>query len=73
MKSILLTAILLIPFLNVNAQEMGKLAPPKLLKKLPDNVWSIYVMFNQAIELPGGKYDKNFGGFYVTLNPGRMH
>ncbi len=48
MKTLVLTAILLIPFLNVNAQGIGKLAPPKPLEKFPNNAWGIDVMFGEG-------------------------
>ena len=48
MKTLVLTAILLIPFLNVNAQGIGKLAPPKPPEKFPNNAWGIDVMFGEG-------------------------
>ncbi len=48
MKTILLTVILLIPFLNVNAQRIGKLAPPKPPEQFPNNAWGIDVMFSEG-------------------------
>ena len=56
MKTLLLTAILLIPFLNVNAQGIGKLVPPKPPEKFPNNAWGVDVMFSE-----GGF---GFGTFY---------
>ncbi len=48
MKTLVLTAILLIPFLKVNAQGIGKLAPPKPPEKFPNNAWGIDVMFSEG-------------------------
>lgn len=48
MKILLLTAILLIPILNVNAQGIGKIVPPKPPEKFPDNAWGIDVMFSEG-------------------------
>ncbi len=56
MKTLLLTAILLIPFLNVNAQGIGELAPPKPPIKFPANAWGLDIMFSE-----GGF---GLGGFY---------
>ncbi len=48
MKSLLLSAILLIPFLNVNPQGIGKLAPAKPPEQFPDNAWGIDIMFSEG-------------------------
>ena len=56
MKFLLLTTILLISFLNVNAQGIGKLAPPKPPEKFPSNSLGIDIMFSE-----GGF---GLGGFY---------
>lgn len=48
MKTLLLSAILLIPFLIVNAQGIGQLAPPKPPEKFPNNAWGIDVMFSEG-------------------------
>ncbi len=56
MKYLLLTTILLISFLNVNAQGIGKLAPPKPPEKFPNNALGVDIMFSE-----GGF---GLGGFY---------
>jgi len=56
MKKLLLTAILLIPFLNVNPQGIGELAPEKEPEVFPDNAFGIDIMFSE-----GGI---GFGTFY---------
>ncbi len=48
MKTLLLTAILLIPLLNVNAQGIGKLAPPKPPEQFPPNAWGIDIIFSEG-------------------------
>ncbi len=56
MKSLILIAILLIPFLNVNAQGIGELAPEKPPMVFPNNAFGIDIMFSE-----GGF---GLGGFY---------
>jgi hypothetical protein len=56
MKKLLLTAILLIPALIVNAQEIGELAPEKEPEIFPDNALGLDIMFSD-----GGF---GLGGFY---------
>ena len=56
MKNLLFTVILLIPFLIVNAQEIGELAPEKEPLIFPNNALGLDVMFGE-----GGV---GFGGFY---------
>lgn len=63
MKTFLLTAILLIPFLNVNAQEIGELAEEKEPIVFPNNAFGLDIMFSE-----GGF---GLGGFYrrqITQN-----
>jgi hypothetical protein len=56
MKKLLLITILLIPFLIVNAQEIGELAPDPEPEEFPDNALGLDIMFGE-----GGI---GFGGFY---------
>lgn len=56
MKKLLLTPILLIPFLIVNAQQIGEMAPEKEPEVFPDNALGLDIMFGE-----GGI---GFGGFY---------
>jgi hypothetical protein len=56
MKKLLLTTILLIPFIIVNAQEIGELAPEKEPEVFPDNALGLDIMFGE-----GGV---GLGGFY---------
>jgi hypothetical protein len=56
MKSLLLTTILLISFLNVNAQGIGEIAPPKPPENFPHNALGVDIMFSE-----GGF---GLGGFY---------
>jgi hypothetical protein len=56
MKKLLLTAIIIIPLLNVNAQEIGELAPDKKPEVFPNNTLGLDVMFSE-----GGF---GLGGFY---------
>ncbi len=48
MFKLLAAAILLIPFLNANAQGIGELAPPKPPIVFPKNAWGIDVMFTES-------------------------
>lgn len=48
MYKFLVTAILLIPFLNANGQGIGELAPPKPPIVFPPNAWGIDVMFSES-------------------------
>ena len=56
MKKLLLAAIILIPMLNVNAQEIGELAPDKKPEAFPNNALGLDIMFSE-----GGF---GLGGFY---------
>ena len=56
MKKLLLVAIIVIPLLNVNAQEIGELAPEKKPEVFPNNTLGLDIMFSE-----GGF---GFGGFY---------
>ncbi|MCL5028700.1 MAG: acyloxyacyl hydrolase [Bacteroidetes bacterium] len=47
-KLLLLSAILLIPFLNVKPQGIGELAPAKPSEKFPNNAWGIDIMFSEG-------------------------
>lgn len=53
---VILAAILLIPFLNVNPQGIGELAPEKVPEQFPDNAFGMDIMFSE-----GGF---GLGGFY---------
>ena len=59
MKSIFVTAILLISFLTLNAQGIGELAPPKKPMVFPPNAWGFDLMI--------GDSGFGFGGFYRHL------
>lgn len=48
MKSIIVTAILLIPFLNINPQEIGELAPPKAPLVFPPNAWGFDLLIGDG-------------------------
>ncbi len=56
MKKLLLAAIIIIPLLNVNAQEIGELAPDKKPEVFPNNALGLDIIFSE-----GGF---GFGGFY---------
>ncbi len=56
MKKLLLTVILIIPALIINAQEIGEIAPEQEPEVFPDNALGLDVMFGE-----GGI---GFGGFY---------
>jgi len=58
MKKFLLAVILVIPFLNVNAQGIGKLAPPKPPEIFPDNALGIDLIFSEGGFGLGGFYRK---------------
>ncbi len=48
MKTLILSAILLITFLNTNAQEIGELAPPKQPEVFPNNAFGMDLMFSEG-------------------------
>lgn len=56
MKTLIISIILLIPFLNLNSQSIGELAPPKDPIVFPPNAWGFDLMISD-----GGF---GFGGFY---------
>lgn len=56
MKKIIITLILLIPFLNINSQSIGELAPPKKSITFPPDAWGFDIMV--------GESGFGFGGFY---------
>jgi hypothetical protein len=56
MKKLLFAAIIVIPLLNVNAQEIGEIAPEKKPEVFPDNALGLDIIFSE-----GGF---GFGGFY---------
>jgi len=56
MKKIIITIILLIPFLNINSQGIGELAPPKKPMGFPPNAWGFDLMI--------GESGFGLGGFY---------
>jgi hypothetical protein len=48
MKTLIFAAILLIPFLNVNAQGIGELAPEKPPEVFPKNAFGMDIMFSEG-------------------------
>jgi len=56
MKKIIVTAILLIPLLNINPQGIGEIAPPKPPMEFPPKVWGLDLMI--------GESGFGLGGFY---------
>lgn len=60
MKKLLLAAIIIIPLLNVNAQEIGELAPEKKPEIFPKNVLGLDVMFSEGGFGLGGFYRRQF-------------
>ena len=56
MKNLFISLILLIPVLNLNAQELGELAPPKKPMNFPDNAIGLDIMI--------GESGFGLGGFY---------
>ncbi len=56
MKMLFFAAIIIIPLLNVNAQEIGELAPDKKPEVFPNNALGLDIIFSE-----GGF---GFGGFY---------
>ena len=56
MKTLFISIILLIPFLNLNSQSIGELAPPKDPIVFPPNAWGFDLMISD-----GGF---GFGGFF---------
>lgn len=56
MKKIIITAILLIPILNINPQGIGENAPPKPPMDFPPKAWGLDLMI--------GESGFGFGGFY---------
>lgn len=44
----LLSLLVTIPLLSINAQGIGEVAPPKPLEIFPDNSWGIDIMFGEA-------------------------
>ena len=48
MKKLILTAILLIPFINVSPQGIGELAPEKEPLIFPDNAFGVDIMFSEG-------------------------
>ncbi len=60
MIKFLLTAILLIPFLNVNGQGIGELVPPKPPETFPSHALGIDVIFNDSGFGLGGFYRARF-------------
>ena len=68
MKSLLLTAILLISFLNVNAQGIGKLALPKPPEKFPNNALGIDVIFSEGGFGLGGFYRRQLSETFTAFS-----
>ncbi|MHB1686675.1 MAG: hypothetical protein ACYCVH_04785 [Ignavibacteriaceae bacterium] len=60
MKKFLLAAILVIPFLNVNAQGIGELAPPKPPEVFPNNTFGLDIIFSEGGFGLGTFYRKQF-------------
>jgi hypothetical protein len=60
MKKLLLTVIIIIPLLNVNAQEIGELAPDKKPEVFPDNTLGLDIMFSEGGFGLGGFYRRQF-------------
>ncbi len=60
MKKIIISIILLIPFLNVNGQGIGELAPEKPPKIFPPNAWGFDIMIGESGFGLGGFYRHNF-------------
>lgn len=62
MKKLLLSVIIIIPLLNVNAQEIGELAPDKKPEVFPDNILGLDIMFSEGGFGLGGFYRRQFSG-----------
>jgi hypothetical protein len=60
MKKLLLAAIIIIPLLNVNAQEIGELAPEKKPEVFPNNALGLDIMFSEGGFGLGGFYRRQF-------------
>ena len=60
MKKLLLAAIIIIPLLNVNAQEIGELVPEKKPEVFPDNTLGLDIMFSEGGFGLGGFYRRQF-------------
>lgn len=60
MKKLLFAAIIIIPLLNVNAQEIGELAPDKKPEIFPKNTLGLDVMFSEGGFGLGGFYRRQF-------------
>ncbi|MFH0736030.1 MAG: outer membrane beta-barrel protein [bacterium] len=56
----LLFLILLLPLTFINAQKIGKLAPPKPLEIFPNNAWGADIMFSEGGFGLGTFYRYNF-------------
>ena len=65
MKKLLLTAILLIPSLIVNAQGIGELAPEKEIEVFPDNALGLDIMFSDGGIGLGGFYRRQFSNTFT--------
>jgi len=60
MKKYLVAAIIIIPLLNVNAQEIGELAPDKQPEVFPDNALGLDIIFSEGGFGLGGFYRRQF-------------
>ncbi len=60
MKKLLVAAIIIIPLLNVNAQEIGELAPDKQPEVFPDNALGLDIIFSEGGFGLGGFYRRQF-------------
>jgi hypothetical protein len=60
MKKILLAAIIIIPLINVNAQEIGELSPDKKPEVFPNNALGLDIMFSEGGFGLGGFYRRQF-------------
>lgn len=60
MKKLLLAAIIIIPLLNVNAQEIGEIAPEKKPEVFPNNALGLDIIFSEGGFGLGGFYRRQF-------------
>ena len=68
MKKIIVTVILLIPFLNINSQEIGELAPPKKPMSFPPNAWGFDLMIGESGFGLGGFYHQKIDEFFTFFS-----
>jgi hypothetical protein len=65
MKNIFISLILLIPALNLNAQDIGELAPPKKPMTFPSNALGLDVMVGESGFGLGGFYRHHLSGNFT--------